>query len=391
MRMVDLQSDGSPAEALPFIYGHVDPALFPVEQLKEAASLALSRHHQSALNYGASLGCTPLRAFLRAKLEREEGLRLGEDEIMLTAGASAGLDTAVRVFTRTGDTVLVEAPTYHEALGIIRDYPVKLAAVPVDDDGLIVDALSEHLDVLIGAGERPALLYTIPCFQNPSGVTMSEERRRALLRLAHRHRLRIVEDDVYRDLYYAEPPSPSLQALDGQGMVIRLGSFSKILAPGLRLGWAVGSAGDIRRMAECGLTTSGGGANPFVAYTVAAFCEQGWLGPHIDRLRQTYRQRRDILLAALETYMPSGPGPKPVWTKPGGGFFVWLTLPPPLNARTVLREAEGQGVTFLVGEPFYAEGGGERQIRLPFSYIQRPDLERGIEIIAGIMAGMLLT
>jgi 2-aminoadipate transaminase len=387
--MTDLQSGGSRAGALPFIYGHVDPALFPAEQLREAASLALSRHHQAALNYGASLGCTPLRAFLRAKLEREEGLRLGDDELMLTAGASAGLDTAVRVFAQPGDTVLVEAPTYHEALGIIRDYPVRLAAVPLDDDGLVVDALSERLDLLAGAGERPVLLYTIPCFQNPSGVTMSEERRRALLQLAYRHRLRIVEDDVYRDLYFAGPPPPSLHALDSQGMVIRLGSFSKILAPGLRLGWAVGSAGDIGRMAECGLTTSGGGANPFVAYTVAAFCEQGWLEPHIDRLRQTYRERKDVLLTALEAYMPSETGGKPAWTKPGGGFFVWLTLPASLNARAVLRESEEQGVTFLIGEPFYAEGGGEQQIRLPFSCVDRPDLERGAEIIAGIVTSML--
>jgi 2-aminoadipate transaminase len=387
--MTDLQSGGGPVGALPFIYGHVDPALFPAEGLREAAALALARHHHSALNYGSSLGCSSLRALLRAKLERDEGLKLGEDELMLTAGASAGLDTAVRVFTRPGDTVLVEAPTYHEALGIIRDYPVKLAAVSLDDDGLVVDALSERLELLVGAGERPALLYTIPCFQNPSGATMSEGRRRALLQLAYRHRLRIVEDDVYRDLYFAGPPPPSLQALDSEGMVIRLGSFSKILAPGLRLGWAVGSAGSIGRLAECGLTTSGGGANPFVAYVVAAFCEQGWLEPHIDRLRQTYRERRDVLLAALAACMPSGTGRKPAWTKPGGGFFVWLTLPPALKARAVLKEAEGRDVTFLPGEPFYAEGGGEQQIRLPFSYIDRPDLERGVEIIADIVARML--
>jgi 2-aminoadipate transaminase len=387
--MTELQSGGSPAGALPFIYGHVDPAFFPGEQLKEAAALALSSHDLSALNYGASLGCAPLRAFLRAKLGRDEGLMLAEDELMLTTGASAGLDTAVRVFTRPGDTVLVEAPTYHEALGIIRDYPVKLAAVPLDDDGLDVDALRERLDRLVGAGERPVLLYTIPCFQNPSGVTMSENRRRALLEVAYRHRLHIVEDDAYRDLYFGDPPPLSLQALDSRGVVIRLGSFSKILAPGLRLGWAVGSAGNISRMAGCGLTTSAGGANPFVAYTVAAFCEQGWLEPHMDRLRQNYRERRDILLAALEAHMSSGIGWKLAWTRPGGGFFVWLTLPPSLKARTVLREAEGRGVTFLIGEPFYAEGGGERYIRLPFSYVDRPDLERGVAIIAGIVAGML--
>lgn len=387
--MSDIQNGGGPAAALPFIYGHVDPALNPVEQLRQASALALERDQQSALNYGSNLGCTSLRAFLRAKLQRDEGLALRDDHLMLTAGASAGLDTVVRLLTRPGDTVLVEAPTYHEALAIIRDYPVKVAAVPMDDDGLVIEAMEERLGELEQAGERPVLMYTIPCYQNPSGVTMSEERRRALLEVAYRHRLVVVEDDVYRDLYFEVPPPPSLHSLDSQGIVVRLGSFSKVLAPGLRLGWAAGSESNIRRMAGCGLSSSGGGANPFVAHVVAAFCEQGWLEPHIVRLRRAYQERRDILLEALDRHVTCGAAEGLTWTKPGGGFFVWMSLPAEMNAPAVLREAVQHGVSFLTGEPFYAEGGGERQIRLPYSYVDGDGLKHGAEIIGGILTRML--
>jgi DNA-binding transcriptional MocR family regulator len=383
--MSDVQS-GGPAGMLPFIYGHVDPTLFPEEQLTEAAAEALARYPLSALSYGAALGCAPLRTFLRARLERDEGLELAPDELMITQGASAGLDLAVRLFTQPGDTVLVEAPSYHEALANIRDYPVKLAAVPLDEDGLQVDQLAERIDSLLRAGERPVLLYTIPSFQNPSGVTLSEERRLGVLELAYKYGLRVIEDDVYRDLYFESPPPASLFALDTRSTVIRLGSFSKILAPGLRLGWAMGPAEEIDRMTNCGLLQSGGGANPFAAYVVAAFCERGWLDPHIDRLRQNYRERRDILLAALSRALD---GTGVTWTRPGGGFFVWLTLPTPLIAAEALARAQQRGITFLTGEPFHAQGGGERHIRLSFSYVDRPDLVRGTEILAEIVANML--
>jgi DNA-binding transcriptional MocR family regulator len=244
---------------------------------------------------------------------------------------------------------------------------------------------------LVRAGERPALFYTIPSFQNPSSVTMSEERRVRVLELASRYGLLIVEDDVYRDLYFEVPPPPSLHALDSADTVIRLGSFSKILAPGLRVGWATGSAGQIGRMASCGLVHSGGGANPFAAYVVAAFCERGWLEPHISRLRQNYRERRDLLLQGLDAPMAAArsraQGETAIsWTRPGGGFFVWLTLPEPLTAGMVLAEAERQGVTFLTGEQFFAEGDGERHIRLPFSYVERPDLARGAETLVNVVS-----
>ena len=376
----------SASPLLPFVYGHVDPACFPAEELIAAAAEALTHDPQQALNYGTEMGPAPLRDYLRARHAREEGLALAPDELFITGGASAGLDMAVRLLTAPGDVVLVEAPSFHEALALIRDYPVRVAAVPLDEEGLIPEALAERLAALVRAGERPALLYTIPTFQNPSGVTMSPARRRAVLELAARYGLLVVEDDVYRDLYFDEPPPPSLLQLDeARRWVVRLGSFSKILAPGLRLGWAAGPAEHVRRLAFCGLMTSSGGANPWAALTVTRFCLQGHLEPHVRRLRQTYARRRDALLGALAREMPAGVR----WTEPGGGFFVWLTLPPPLTAEALLRAAAKEGLTFVPGGPFYAEGGGERQLRLPFSTIEPAEMVRGAAALGALIRSLL--
>jgi 2-aminoadipate transaminase len=384
----EVQTGGGPAGALPFIYGHVDPTLFPIDRIQAAAEQALRRYGVLALNYGAERGCGPLLTYLQEKLARDEQLTVGADGLMLTVGASGGLDAVCRLFTQPGDTVLVEAPSYHEALAIIRDFPVRIAAVPMDENGLVAEALAERLHELHSQGAHPRLLYTIPSFQNPSGVTLSADRRPAMLELAQQYDLLIVEDDVYRDLAFEESPPPSLYALngdDGGQNVIRLGSFSKILAPGLRLGWLMASPAVVARLTGSGLNASGGGANPFAAFVVAVFCQKGWLEPHIARLVEVYQRRRDVMLGALEATMPK----QVRWTRPGGGFFVWLTLPEPLQARDVLKEAHRHSITFLTGKPFFAEDGGERCIRLPFSYVPVKEMENGIHTLAHIIGKML--
>ena len=383
-----LQTGGGPAGALPFIYGHVDPSLFPVEQMQAAADEALRDYGPVALNYGVEQGCEPLLAFVQAKLARDEGLSVSDDSLMLTAGASGGLDAICRLFARPGDTVLVEAPSYHEALILIRDHPVQIAAVPLDDFGLNVDALAERLKELTARGAHPRLLYTIPSFQNPSGVTLSADRRPLVLELARQYNLLIVEDDVYRDLAFESSPPASLCALDadnGGSTVMRLGSFSKNLAPGLRLGWLIAAPAHVARLCASGLNTSGGGANPFAAFVTAVFCRHGWLESHILQLTEVYQRRRDVMLAALNTTMPSGVR----WTHPGGGFFVWLTLPEPLEAERVLSVAHQNAITFFTGKPFFAGGGGERHIRLPYSFISIPEMEKGIHTLARIIGSLL--
>jgi 2-aminoadipate transaminase len=248
----------------------------------------------------------------------------------------------------------------------------------MDDEGLVTAALPDTLARLRAEGTSVAFLYTIPSFQNPSGITMSGRRRQALARLAREEKLWIVEDDVYRDLCYEGSLPPSLFELAQGRNVLRLGSFSKILAPGLRLGWVLGEADAVARLARSGLRRSAGGANPFMTYAVAEFCRRGHLEPHVADLLPLYRRRRDAFLAALDATMP----PDVAWTRPQGGFFVWLTLPEPLTAGELLEAVRPSGITFPRGEAFFATGGGERNIRLAFSYVSPDDFLRGMEILA---------
>jgi len=375
---------GGPAGAIPFVYGHPDPDLLPVEKIIAATERALRARGRLALQYGPEQGYGSLLDYLIGKVERDEELRISRADIMLCAGAAQGLDTVARLFTHPGDVVLVEAPSYHEAIATLRDHPVELRQVLMDDQGLVVEALVERLEVLKRAGRRVAFLYTIPTFQNPTGITLTAERREALAELASERELLLVEDDVYRDLCFEGRVPPSLFELAGGRGVIRLGSFSKILAAGLRLGWIIAEPEVIQRIVGCGLKGNEGGANPFVAHVVAAFCQEGWLEPHIARLVGCYRSRRDALLAALEQEMPDGVR----WTRPAGGFFVWLTLPEPLEAEAVLAESTERGVLFTPGVRFFAEaseGGGRRNLRLPFSFLSEAQMAEGVRVLARVI------
>jgi len=373
-----------PSGAIPFVYGHPDPDLLPVEKIITATERALRARGRLALQYGPEQGYGPLLDYLIGKVERDEGLRIARANIMLCAGAAQGLDTAARLFTRPGDVVLVEAPSYHEAIATLRDHPVELRQVPMDDHGLVIEALAERLEALSRAGRRVAFLYTIPTFQNPAGVTLTAARRRALVELASERALLLVEDDVYRDLCFEGQVPPSLFELAGGRGVVRLGSFSKILAAGLRLGWIIAEPEVIQRMVSCGLKGNEGGTNPFVAHVVAAFCQERWLEPHIAWLVVRYRARRDALLAALEREMPNGVR----WTRPAGGFFVWLTLPEPLEAETVLAASTERGVIFTPGTRFFAQasgGGGRRNLRLPFSFLSEAQMAEGVRALAMVI------
>jgi len=391
--LASVQAAGPPG-TISFNFGLPDPGTFPAGDLQQAASRTLRQRPDLALQYGPEQGYGPLIDYLREKLAREEGLEVQRPEITLTGGSAQALDHLCTLYTRPGDLALVEAPSYHQALQLLGDHELNLVQVPVDEGGLQVDALAACLEALpqqsdgteSQLAQRARILYVIPNFQNPSGVTLATGRRQAVLELAERHHLLIIEDDVYRDLSYGAELPPSLFALDaGRGRVLRIGSFSKILAPGLRFGWLMGPVDRIARVIDSGLRVIGGGANPLVANILADYCQQGLLEPHIGYLRQLYRERRDIMLAALEDEMPEGVR----WTRPGGGFFVWLMLPEALHVAQVVEQAQQAGVMVLAGDSFFAQRPTGEHLRLAFSFVTPKNIQKGIGVLGSVLASAL--
>jgi 2-aminoadipate transaminase len=368
------------------VFGHPDATTLPVDDLGTAAEAVLrGPQARLALQYGPEQGSPALIDYLVEKLRHEEGLTLSHDDLMIVGGSTHAVDMVARLYAGHDGVVLVESPTYCDSVNVLRDHDADLRPVPIDSDGLVVEALAAQLAELGREGKPPRLLYTIPNFQNPSGVTLTTARREAILALAHEHDFLIVEDDVYRDLAFEGEVPPSFYALAGGQGVLRIGSFSKIVAAGLRLGWLIAAPEHIQRFIHCGTMQMGGGANPLVANIMAEYCRAGHLEPHVAQLRQVYRHRRDVTLAALERHMPSGV----TWTQPRGGFFVWLTLPEGVNVEPLREMAREQGVLFVPGTGFFAGGGGERNLRLAFSFVPPDEIERGVAILALVVREMM--
>lgn len=353
-------------------WGNPAPALLPVQSIAQAADRALRQDGPAALAYGAEQGPGRLLEPLAAWLSRRESAAIGPDQLFITGGVSQGLDLLCTLLSQAGDTVLVQAPVYHLALRIFADHGLALVPVDSDEQGVRIEAVAAALDHLAAQGRRPCFLYTVPTWCNPTGISLAADRRSALTALAERHELLILEDDVYRELWYDAPSPLPLQRLTPEH-VIRLGSFSKILAPGLRLGWLVAPPAFVRRCAGCGLLDSGGGVSHFAAHVVAGLFEMGTLDGHIERLRSAYRARRDALLAALEQHMPEGCS----WPAPAGGFFVWMRLPDDRDSMALLRDAEAGGVSYVPGSRFFVGGGKTGHLRLAFSLLREDELSEG--------------
>jgi DNA-binding transcriptional MocR family regulator len=361
-----------------FTWGQPDPALLPVEAMRRATESALKEYGADTLGYGAASGSGPLLAWARNRMAEREGVNVTFDEIIGTAGNSDAVDQICTLFTRPGDIALVESPTYHLALRIMHDHALDLQPVATDAGGLRPEALKRKLAQLKRDGQAAKLLYTIPTHHNPTGLSLAAERRRALVEIAAESNILVVEDDVYRELTYDGDAPPSLFSLAPRGAVLRLSSFAKSLAPGLRLGTLAGQADQLRRFSDGGLRDSGGGVNHYAAMMVGALCAAGDFDAQVLILKAEYRARRDALLDALAEFMPPGVS----WTRPAGGFFVWVTLPEPLDAAPVLAAAEARAVTFIPGHKFCLDGGGRDALRLAFSLYPPHELAEGAKRLA---------
>jgi 2-aminoadipate transaminase len=357
-----------PPGRIDFGVGQPSPGLLPLAPLKEAAAQRLNSRDASLLAYGAEQGDGYFRLALAQFLSAHYQVPVDFDNLFITAGASQGLDLICTLFSRPGDTIFTEEPSYFLALRIFADHGLNVVSLPMDAHGLIVDAFEEKL-----SRQTPAFLYTIPTFHNPSSVTLAADRRERLVELSRRHKILIVADEVYHMLSYSDaPPMPLASHIDG-GSVVSLGSFSKIMAPGLRLGWIQGAARLLQRFTGCGLLDSGGGLNPFTSGIMRSAVENGLLENQLRNLKTAYSQRKKALTDALRKNMPDTVR----FVEPGGGFFIWLEFPYGIDTPHLLDAAFKQNVGFLPGLKFSAQNGLKNFARLSFSYYDIPELEEG--------------
>lgn len=366
------------ASRISFYAGFPDPGSLPSADIIEATRVALERDGQWALQYGNTRGYPGLVDELLRKLKRDQGIDATPEHVLITNGAAQALALIVDMLVDPGDVIVSEAPTWMGAVANFKASGADVREVPVDDDGTDVDALARVLDELRAEGRRAKLLYVIPNFQNPTGVTTTLPRRERIIELAREHRVPIIEDDAYFDLRYAGETLPTLYSMDRDGLVMYMGTFSKIMAAGMRLGWVIANPEVIRYLA--GLKHEGG-TSPFAGQVAAQFCSSGTLVEHVGELRALYLQRRDAMLAALQASMPDGTR----WTTPQGGFFVWVDLPQGVSASELQRRARERDVELLAGPGFYFHGAGDSQLRLSYSFADEGQIERGIAILGELV------
>lgn len=354
-------------------WGHPAAELLPADAFRAAMDTALTRQSVAALSYGRVGGPASLIEPLVDWLARHDDPVPPGNRIFVTAGISQGLDLICALFSQPGDIALVESPVYHLALKVLRDHRLELLPVEADAQGMRPDLLAEALERVQRSGRRPRFIYTVPTYNNPSSATLPRDRRSEIVAIAASAGATILEDDVYRHLWFRALPPPPLQSYAEPGAVIRLGSFSKILAPGLRLGWLLAPPNVVDRCNDSGLLDSGGGLSHLVAHGAGEFIRAGSLDEHVPRLTASYRARCNALLEGLAEHMPEGV----TWTRPDGGFFVWVTLPAEADGEELLAHAEQKKVAFVPGSRFCCCGGCERSLRLAFSFLGEDELREG--------------
>lgn len=356
-----------PDHLVDFGIGHPDPELLPLELVREATNEMLRKADRGLLQYGTEPGSRRFRAALSDFLSDGYGTATDPGTLFATSGVSQALDLLCNRFTRPGDSVFVEEPSYFLALRIFRDHGLRVRSIPTDEHGLRIDALEEALE-----RETPRFVYTIPSFQNPTGVTLTADRRERLVALAAERGLLVLADEVYHLLDHGTPPPPAMASHASSGAVISLGSFSKILGPGIRLGWVQAAPSLLGSLADSGLLVSGGGLNPIGAAIVAELLRNGSQADHLTHLKSTYAERAAALHGALRSELPAGVR----FRQPTGGYFAWLELPGQ-SAERLLTAAERHHVKFQPGGRFSSRDGAEHALRLCFAYYRPERLQEG--------------
>jgi len=364
------------AGGMPFVQA------LPLDALAETAARLVRERGAEVLQYGSGQGDVTLRGQILDVMS-EVGINAHPDDVIVTTGSQMALDLVTRVFCDPGDVVLVEAPSYVGALGVFRAYECDIVHVPMDDEGLVPEALEEAIARVRSQGKRVKMIYTIPSFHNPAGVTQGAERRRRILEIAQRERVLVLEDDPYGLLGFEGAPPRAIRADDDQ-QVVYLGSFSKTIASGLRVGWAVAPHG-VREKLVLAAESAVLCPSNYAQLTVSDYlATQPWR-EQVKVFRELYRERRDALLESLEQLMPAGT----TWTVPQGGFYSWVTLPEGLDSKAMLPRAVAALVAYVPGTGFFVDGQGRESLRLSYCYPDPDRIREGVRRLAGVVESEL--
>lgn len=365
-----------------FAGGLPSPETFPIEEIAELSKEVILRDGKWALQYGPTEGDPRLKEEI-IKIMARDGSEVDPDNILVTTASQQGLDIVGRVFINRNDAIITARPSYVGAIGTFKSYSATFYGVELDDKGMKMDVLRKKLEDMRLHAELPKFIYVVPDFQNPAGVTLSFERRKMLLKIAREYQILVIEDTPYRQLRYVGDHIPSLYQLDnGKGYVISLFTFSKILFPGLRLGWILASKPVIEKFVitkqAMDLCTP-----PFTQAIAYEYCNRGLLENHIKENVKLYNKKRKTMLKALDKYMPDHPDIK--WTKPDGGLFLWIQLPDYVNVEKMFYQAIEKQVAYVVGSAFYPDTGGSNSMRLNFSYPSEDEIVEGVERLARVV------
>jgi 2-aminoadipate transaminase len=366
-------------EIISFAGGLPDPAAFPVEQIMEVTNEVLKEQGSSALQYGSTEGTPQLKKEL-IKLAEKNGLKgVTEDHILITTASQQALDLIGRTFIDPADPIIVEMPSYLGAIQAFRSYGASFIGVPMDQDGMIIDELARVVEKLRVEEEHYKFVYLIPDFQNPSGVTLSMERRKQLIELSEEYKFLIIEDSPYREIRFENEQLPLIHSMDKYGNVISLHTFSKIFVPGIRLGWIIAHPRIIQKL-TVGKQSVDLCTPAFSQLVAAKFCEKGYLEPHIEKVINIYRDKKNLMMECFEKYLPKLEGLS--WTNPDGGLFLFLNLPEYMSADDMFETAVANNVAYVIGSAFFANGGGNNTMRINFSYATKDQIVEGVKRLA---------
>ena len=369
----EILKDSSKPGVINFAGGLPAPELFPIEGIKQACLRVLEKYGPESLQYSLTTGVPMLKQFIASRISTI-GFDFSPDAIQITQGSQQGLDIIGRVFIQPGSVVLTEEPTYLGALQAFSFYEAHFVSVKTDDSGMLPDDLEYKM-----REHKPVFIYLVPNFQNPSGITMSKSRREAVVALAKKYDVPIVDDNPYGELRYSGTPVPSLKVMGGEH-VIQLGTFSKIISPGLRVGWIaadvefIGICEKMKQACDLHSTT-------FTQYVVYEFARDGALEQHIEKIKNAYGRRRDLMINALRKYLDNGS----TWTEPEGGLFLWVKLPDGISASKMLPVALKAGLAYVPGKYFFSQKPDDSTLRINFCNATEENIVEGIRRLAKVV------